>query len=53
MGIRNGRAYQQPVRLGLQGNTQIEILDGIADGGFAIPATSGMLTGQRIRPILP
>ncbi|MCW6513057.1 efflux RND transporter periplasmic adaptor subunit [Lichenifustis flavocetrariae] len=53
MGVRNGRAYRQSVRLGLQGNTQIEVLAGIKDGDAAIPASAGVLTGQRIRPITP
>ncbi len=53
MGIKSDRAYAQPVTLGLQGNTQTEILTGIAEGSAAVPATSGVLTGQRIRPISP
>jgi HlyD family secretion protein len=53
MGIRDGRAYRQPVRLGLRGNNRIEILDGARDGDLVVPANSGLLTGQRLRPVLP
>ena len=53
MGIHDGRAYQQPVRLGLRGNTQVEILDGVGVGDPIVPAIAGVLTGQRVRPVLP
>lgn len=53
MGIRNGRAYKQPVRIGLHGNTQVEILEGMAEGDLAVPANSGVLTGQPVRAIMP
>ena len=53
MGVRGGRAYQQPVRLGLQGSAQVEVLEGLAEGDAAVPANSGVLTGQRIRPVSP
>ncbi len=51
--IRNRRAYKQPVRLGLQGNAQVEILEGLAEGDVVVPANSGVLTGQRVRTVLP
>lgn len=53
LGIKDGRAVKRPVRLGLRGNANLEILDGIAEGEVAIPLNSGVLTGQRIRAILP
>ena len=53
MGISKGRAARLPVRLGLQGSTHTEILDGIAEGDFVIPATFPVIAGQRVRPILP
>ncbi|CUT13387.1 Macrolidespecific efflux protein MacA [Bradyrhizobium sp.] len=53
LGIRNGRASQRPVRIGLRGNSHIEITDGLAAGDVAIPQSSGVLTGQRVRPVLP
>lgn len=53
MVIEHGRATRRPVRLGLQGNTQFEILDGLAEGDAVIAATSGVLAGQRVRPASP
>jgi len=53
MGVRNGRAYKQPVHIGLRGDTLVEILDGLAQGDAVIPVSSGALTGQRIRPVTP
>ena len=53
MGVADGRARKTPVRVGLRGVTDVEILDGAREGDQAIPATSGVLTGQRIRPIAP
>jgi HlyD family secretion protein len=51
--IRDGRAAKRPVRLGLRGNSQLEIVDGMAEGELAIPLNSGVLTGQRVRAVLP
>jgi HlyD family secretion protein len=51
MTVRNGRAVKQPVKLGLHGPTQFEIVDGLAAGDLAVPVASGLLTGQRVRPI--
>lgn len=53
LGIKDGRASKKPVRLGLRGNNHIEIIDGMTDGEFAIPANSGVLNGQRVRAIVP
>jgi HlyD family secretion protein len=52
LGIKDGRAAKRPVRLGLRGNSHIEILDGMAEGEVAIPQNSGVLTGQRVRAVL-
>ena len=49
----DGRAVKRPVRLGLRGNSHIEILEGMAEGEVAIPLNSGVLTGQRVRAVLP
>ncbi len=51
--VRDSRAHKQPVRLGLRANTHVEILEGAAQGNLAIPVTAGVMTGQRIRPVLP
>jgi HlyD family secretion protein len=53
LGIKDGRAAKRPVKLGLRGNSHIEILEGISENDVAIPLNSGVLTGQRIRAILP
>jgi HlyD family secretion protein len=52
LGIKDGRAVQRPVQVGLHGNSQVEISDGLAAGDLAIPQSSGVLTGQRVRPVL-
>jgi HlyD family secretion protein len=53
LAVKDGRAAKRPVRLGLRGNTQLEILEGIAENEVAIPLNSGVLTGQRVRAVLP
>jgi HlyD family secretion protein len=53
LAIKDGRAAKRSVRLGLRGNTQFEIVEGMAGGEVAIPLNSGVLTGQRVRPVLP
>jgi HlyD family secretion protein len=53
MGVRDGRAYRQPLRLGIRGNSRVEIVDGATDGDLGVPANSGLRTGQKLRPILP
>ncbi len=51
MVVRKGRTVRQPVRLGLQGATQTEILEGLAEGESALPAVSPILAGHRVRPV--
>jgi HlyD family secretion protein len=53
LGLKGGRAIKRPVKLGLRGNSQIEIVQGLEPGDIAIPQSSGVLTGQRVRPVLP
>jgi HlyD family secretion protein len=53
LGIKDGRAAKRPVRIGLHGNSNIEILDGMTENEVAIPQNSGVLTGQRVRAVLP
>lgn len=53
MVVRDGRAAKQPVTLGIHGNSNVEILGGAAEGDLAVPATANLLTGQRLRPVLP
>ncbi|AWM03250.2 efflux RND transporter periplasmic adaptor subunit [Bradyrhizobium amphicarpaeae] len=52
LGIKDGRASQRPVKIGLRGNSHVEITDGLAAGDVAIPQNSGVLAGQRLRPVL-
>ncbi len=53
LGLKDGRAVKRPVRIGLRGNTEVEIRDGLSAGDIAIPQNSGVVTGQRIRPVTP
>jgi HlyD family secretion protein len=53
LGIRDGRAVQRAVKVGLRGNSHVEITDGLAVGDLAIPQSSGILAGQRVRAVLP
>ncbi|MBX9648345.1 MAG: efflux RND transporter periplasmic adaptor subunit [Xanthobacteraceae bacterium] len=53
LGIKDGRAVKRPVKIGLRGNSHIEILEGISENEAAVPLNSGVLTGQRIRAVLP
>lgn len=50
---RDGRAHRQAVKLGLIGNSRVEILDGLQAGEEAIPDGAGVVVGQRVRPVLP
>ena len=53
LGIKDGRAAKRTVKVGLHGNSHIEILEGMAETEVAIPSNSGILTGQRVRAVLP
>jgi len=53
LGVKDGRAAKRPVKIGLRGNNNVEILEGMTTGEVAIPSNSGVLVGQRLRPILP
>ncbi|WP_284422712.1 MULTISPECIES: efflux RND transporter periplasmic adaptor subunit [unclassified Bradyrhizobium] len=53
LGVKDGRAVKQPVRVGIRGNSHVEIVDGLSAGDVAAPANSGVVTGQRLRPVLP
>ena len=52
LAVRQGRAVQTPVRLGLHGDTQVEIAGGATAGDLAVPVGSGVISGQRVRPIV-
>jgi len=51
MTVRDGRAVKRAVRLGLHGQSEFEIADGLAEGDVVVPSASGVMTGQRIRPV--
>lgn len=51
--VKDHRAHQQFLRLGLRGSTHVEIVEGVVEGDLAIPDTAGVRVGQRIRPVLP
>ncbi|MGY3544976.1 HlyD family secretion protein [Bradyrhizobium sp. USDA 4472] len=53
LAMKDGRATKHPVKLGLRGNSQVEIVEGLEPGDVAIPQSSGVLTGQRVRAVLP
>ena len=48
-----GRARLQPVKLGLRGTGQYEVLEGLQPGDLVIPSTAGVKAGQRVRAIRP
>jgi HlyD family secretion protein len=50
---KDGRAVAQPVKIGLRGNGQYEVLNGLQPGDRVIPLTAGVRTGQRIRAVVP
>lgn len=53
LAVRNGRAREQSVRLGLRSSDQIEVLSGLAAGDLVVPTAAGVRSGQHIRPVSP
>lgn len=51
MTVENGRAVRRNVRLGLQGNSRIELLDGVTSGTVVIPVASPIPAGARVTPV--
>jgi HlyD family secretion protein len=49
MTLENGRAVRRNVRLGLHGNKQIEIVDGVKSGTIVISAASKIEIGDRAK----
>lgn len=49
--VRDGRAREQAVQLGLRASDQVEILSGLAVGDMVIPIAAGVRAGQHIRPV--
>lgn len=50
MTVQNGRAARRNVKLGLRGNTQIEIISGLQPGAVTIPVAAQIKIGARIKP---
>jgi HlyD family secretion protein len=53
LAVRDGRAREQPVTLGLRAADKAEVTQGLAPGDLVIPVASGVRAGQRIRPVQP
>ena len=53
LGIKEGLAVKQPVRIGVRGATAYEIVEGAVEGEAVIPVGAGIMTGQRVRAVLP
>jgi HlyD family secretion protein len=51
--VRDGRAREQPVKLGLRAADKVQVSQGIEPGALLIPIASGVRAGQRIRPVQP
>ncbi|MDI4657984.1 efflux RND transporter periplasmic adaptor subunit [Xanthobacter autotrophicus] len=49
--VRDGRAREQKVRLGLRAGDQVQVLEGLTPGEEVLPVASGVRAGQRIRPV--
>ncbi len=47
--LENGRARRQPVRLGLRGAQQVEVLEGLREGEMVLPAAAPVRDGSRVR----
>jgi HlyD family secretion protein len=53
LAIRGWRALRQPVKLGLRGDSRIEVLEGVEPGDELISATNGVVkAGQRVRGVV-
>ena len=47
--VKGGRATHQAVKIGLQGNAQTEILQGVAEGDLVIPSNAAVSAGSKVR----
>lgn len=50
MKVENGRAAHRAVKIGIVSGGKAEVLEGLNDGDFVIPATATVKGGARIRP---
>ncbi len=47
--VEGGRVRERPVRLGIRGEGQVEILDGLAPGDLVVPPSARVVDGARVR----
>jgi HlyD family secretion protein len=51
--VKDGRAHQLPVRLGLRGDGRVEVREGLAPGDVVVPSTLATIApGERVRPAI-
>lgn len=52
LAVRGGKAAKQPVSIGMQGDSAVEIVSGLGAGDAIVPATNARVTdGQHVRPV--
>ncbi len=49
LAIENGKAVRRPVRLGLRGTGQVEVVEGLKAGENVIPPATGVEPGDKVR----
>jgi HlyD family secretion protein len=50
--LDNGRAQRRPVKLGVRGDSRVEILEGLREGDQVLPAIGVKIKdGQRVRAV--
>ncbi|MGO4440168.1 efflux RND transporter periplasmic adaptor subunit [Rhizobium sp. RAF56] len=49
--VRDGRAQEEPVTVGLRAGDRVEVLGGVAEGELLVPIASGVRAGQRVRAV--
>lgn len=50
MKVNDRHAKRQPVRLGLRGTGQIEVMEGLQEGDLVLAGTASVAAGKRVRP---
>jgi HlyD family secretion protein len=53
LAVREGRAREVPVTLGMRAGGKVEVLRGVEAGELLVPVAAGVRAGQRVRPVLP
>ena len=47
--VEGGRARRLPIRVGIDGDGAVEVLDGLAEDARVVPAEVDVSDGQRVR----